>query len=428
MRLRKKPLVLTLAVVAALVLLAIAVLWFGARSAAARRAATDYLGELTGLPVSVATMAIGILPTPSLELGGLAVAQPQGFAQEPLLEAGSARVALTWRALFGGDPALRSITISDATLRSAFAADGSDNWSGLIERLSDLGGEGDSRWSIGRFDIERGALEFHDAATDSRWRLTAISIGAESIAPAKDFPVELKLAGAAGDNTFHFGFQGNGLLDPDAGRYAARDLALRGWVGGGSLPLAGIELEGDIGVASFDGSAGVANVSAGTMTIAGIRSEFGLNAGFISESRLDFKVTTAPFSPRTAAAAFGTPLPATADPAAFQTMQLTVNGRLEQGRLHLDPIEGRLDDTNFTGQVVPELRQIRIRADRLDLNQYFAPGKKSAKDKKATLEATIAELGALDIDAEIRIAEARVAGAKLRNTLLKVERDGGSTP
>ena len=46
MRLRKKPLVLTLAVVAALVLLAIAVLWFGARSAAARRAAGDYLGAL----------------------------------------------------------------------------------------------------------------------------------------------------------------------------------------------------------------------------------------------------------------------------------------------------------------------------------------------------------------------------------------------
>ena len=74
------------------------------------------------------------------------------------------------------------------------------------------------------------------------------------------------------------------------------------------------------------------------------------------------------------------------------------------------------------------MRQIRIRADKLDLNRYFAPGEKSARDGKATLEATIAELGALDIDAEIRITEAWVAGATLRNMLLKVERDGGSAP
>ncbi len=429
MRLRKKPIALTLAALAALVLLAVAALWIGVRSDAARRFASDYLGELTGLPVRVAGLSIGFLPTPALELGGLAIAQPPGFGVDPLLDFGSARVSISWRSLFGGDLALRSIRISDATVRPAFVADGSDNWSALIERLSSLGGEGESRWSIGRLDIENGALEFYDAASNQRFRLTAITVEAGPIAPATDFPVDLQLAGVSGGYTMHFALQGRGLIDPDAGHYLARDLMFRGWAGGDPLPLAGIELEGGIGVASFDGKSGVAKIEAGAMTIAGIRSKFELQSEFGDHgTSVVFSLTTSPFSPRSAASAFGSPLPATADPGAFRSMQFSAKGRLDQGLLQLDPIEGRLDDTQWSGTIIPQLRQVRIRADRIDVDRYLAPESKTRSEKKTTLEESLAEFGKLDIDAEIRIAEARIAGAKLRNTLLKVERDGGTTP
>ena len=429
MRLRKKPIALTLAALAALVLLAVAALWIGVRTDAARRAAGDYLGELTGLPVSVAGLSIGFLPTPVLELGGLAIAQPPGFGVDPLLDFGSARVSISWRSLFGGDSALRSITISNATARPAFVADGTDNWSGLIERLSSLGGEGESHWSIGRLDIENGALEFYDAATDSRWRLTAISVGADAIEPATEFPVKLQLAGVSGGYTMHFALQGRGLIDPDAGRYLARDLMFRGWAGGDPLPLAGIELEGGVGAASFDGKSGVAEIKVGTVTLAGIRGEFELQSGFGDRgTSVVFALTTSPFSPRSAASAFGSPLPATADSGAFRSMQFSAKGRLDQGLLQLDPIEGRLDDTQWSGTIIPQLRQVRIRADRIDVDRYLALESKTRKEKKATLEESLAEFGKLDIDAEIRIAEAHVAGAKLRDTLLKVERSGGTTP
>jgi AsmA protein len=429
MRLRKKPVALTLAAIAALVLIALTILWIGVRTDAARRAASDYLGELTGLPVSVDGLSIGFLPTPALEIGGLEIAQPPGFGPDALLEIGRARVALTWRAAFGGDPALRSITISDATLRPAFIADGSDNWSGLIERLSELGGAGESRWSIGQFDIERGALEFYDAAANQSFRLAAITVEAGPIAPAADFPVDLQLAGVSGGNTLHFALQGRGLMDPDAGRYLARDLTLHGWVGGDPLPLAGIELEGGIGVASYDGKSGVAEIKAGTMTLAGIHGEFELQSGSVDRgTSVDFTLTIAPFSPRSAAIAFGSPLPATADPGAFQSLQFTTKGRLEQGLLQLDPVEGRLDDTQWSGAIIPQFRKARIRADRIDVDRYLAPESEAKSEKKATLEESLAALGKLDIDAEIRIVEARVAGAKLRDLLLKVERSGGTSP
>ena len=165
------------------------------------------------------------------------------------------------------------------------------------------------------------------------------------------------------------------------------------------------------------------------MTIAGIGSEFELH----SESgdrgtSVVFTLTAQPFSPRSAAIAFGHPLPATADPAVFQSMQFTARGRFDQGLLQLDLIEGRLDDTVWSGTVIPQFRQLRIRADRIDVDRYLAPASKMRSEKKATLEESIAGLRTLDIDAEIRIAATRVAGANLHDTLLKIERGGGPGP
>ena len=429
MRFSKKPAALTLAAVAAVLLLALAVLWIGPRTDAAHRALGRYLGELTGLPVTVEALSIGILPAPSVEIGGLVVAQPAGFDNDPLVEVGSARVSLTWAAAFGGDPAIRSIAISDLTVRPEYIADGSDNFSALIERLADLGGEGESHWSIGKFELQRGALEFYDAAANLSFRLTAIGVVADSVAPATDFPVTVELAGVSGDYILHFSLQGQGRIEPDTSRYLARDLKYKGWFGGEPLPLAGIELEGGIGVASFDGNSGASEIRLGTMTLAGIRSEFGLQATVGDRgTSLAFTLATSPFSPRSAATAFGSPLPATADPDAFRTMEFHAKGGFDRGVLQLDFTDGWLDDTQWSGSAVPQFRQIRIHADKIDLDRYLAPDSKSHGGNKATLEESVAALGKLDIDAEVRIDEARVAGAKLRNTVLKVERGDGPPP
>ncbi len=429
MRLRIKPAALTLAAIAALLLLAVAALWIGVRTDAAHRALGEYLGKLTGLPTTVERLSIGILPTPVLEIGGLQIAQPPGFGADALIELGSARVALTWGAAFGGDPALRSIAIADLSIRAEFIADGSDNFSALIEQLSALGGEGESRWSIGKFELERGALEFYDAAADLSLRLTAIGVAADSIAPAADFPFELQLAGVGGGNTLHFSLQGQGRIDPDVSRYLGQDLTLKGWLGGEPLPLAGIELEGGIGVASFDGKSGSAEIKAGKMTFAGIRSEFELQSTVHDRgTSLEFTLASSTFSPRSAAIAFGSPLPATADPDAFKSMEFIAKGQLAQGVLQLDLSAGWLDETQWSGSIIPQFRQIRLRADRIDLDRYLAPESQTRSEKQATLEESLAELAKLDIDVEIRIAEAHFAGAKLRDMLLKVERGGGASP
>jgi len=418
----KRPLLFIPAAIAMLAVAASLLLWLGARTPWARGLAADWVEQATGLPASIERLRLGFLRGPSLEVGGLALAQPQGFGSGRILEIGAARIELPWGSLFGG-AALDSIAIADAVARPALAADGGDNWTALIERLAELGGEGEAAWSIGTLAIERGAVEFDDAAAGTKWRLTAITLAATQVAPLAEFPVDLRLAGVAGANTFHFALNGTAELDPDAGRYRASGLGYTGWAGGEPLPLAGVELAGRLQSATWIAETKSAALRGGSFNLAGVPGSFeGELALGADSTRMNLRVRTESFAPRAPAVSFGRPLPATADPQAFGAVQATFTCSLEDGVLRLDPIEAQLDDTKIEGRIVPQERFIRLAADRIDLDRYLAPGKETRKEKKATLESAVAGLRELDLDAEIRIGEAKVAGAKLRDTVLRIER------
>ena len=422
-----RPFKITFAAITLVVLAAAAIIWLLGRTPFVRDKVAGWLTDATGLPATVAAVSIGLLRGPSFELRGLAIAQPPGFGAKPLIEVGSARITAPWSSLWG-DPVAHSLTIDAPVLRPAVAADGSDNWSGMIERLT--AGEDEETapaWTVGRLEVREGAVEYEDAASGTRLRLTAITIGAADVSPAANFPLDLKVAGVSGTNTFLFACEGRGLADPDGGRFAATGLNLRGWAGGEPLPLAGVELLGKIKAVTFDSVAGVAAIDGGRFNLAGIPGEFAgsMHLGEPDETLLVFR--TESFAPRAPAIAFGTPLPPTADEKAFGNFQISVEGHMKAGMLHLDPIEGRLDETAFSGLFVPDARLIRVTADRIEVDRYLAPDQKRGRDKKATLEAAIAQLAELDIDAKIRIVEARVAGARLRDTVIRVERtDAGS--
>jgi AsmA protein len=227
-----------------------------------------------------------------------------------------------------------------------------------------------------------------------------------------------------GPNTFHFALTGQVIADPDAGRYAASGLTFRGWAGGEPLPLAGIEMLGAAELASYDSATGVAAIPRGTFNVTGIPGEFAVTFQPDDlDARLMFSVKTDSFAPRASAIAFGFPLPATADPEAYGSLQISFEGHLADGALRLEPIVGQLDDSQFNGRIVPAERLIRAEIDRIDLNRYLPPAQQRAKEEKGTLETLVERLGEFDIDAEIRVGEARVAGAKLRDMVIRVERN-----
>jgi AsmA protein len=416
--------------IALVALAAFAVLWMASRTQLVRGVVERWIADATGLPASIETLRLGIFPAPGLRIDGLRIAQPPGFGDEPLLDIGHLRLRLTWGNLFGGSR-VHAVEASDAAVRLIVGADGASNWSKLFPADGVEGAGGDavpaepSSWRLGALALERGTIHYRDEAANSRWQLTAITVAAADVAPGTEFPLELSLGGVFGANTMHYAVKGRGRIDPEAGSYEAKALEYRGWLGGEPLPLAGAELTGALKRASYEDATGVARLEAG-------RFEFGEVPGSF-EGTLDLdepalvarlRVATEPFAPRASALIFGHPLPVTTDPAVFESLQLALEAHIRDGELALDPVSGRLDDTHFDGRILPGGRLIRANLDRIDLNRYLPPAAKSANKKKATLEAAVAELGKLDVDAEIRIGEARVAGAKMRDAVIRVERNG----
>jgi uncharacterized protein involved in outer membrane biogenesis len=418
----KRPLFYVPAAIAILAVAALLLLPLFAMTPWARGVVGGWIEGATGLPASVERLRLGFLRGPALEVGGLSLAQPPGFGEAALVEVGRARIELPWRSLFGG-AALERVTIEDAVVRPGISAAGADNWSALIERISELGGEGSGDWSVGELAVERGALEFEDAAAGSSWRLTAITLAAQDAAPGVDFPVEFRLAGVSGPKTFHFAASGTARVDDERGDHRADGLTYRGWAGGEPLPIAGVELAGGLKSLVWVAEAQTARVSGGSFNLAGVPGAFegGLELGG-PEPRLQLRVKTEAFAPRAPAVAFGRPLPKTTDPKAFGLVQASFECLLDGDSLTIDAIDAQLDETRIVGRAVPSARSIRLQADRIDLDRYLAPEEKTRREKKATLEAAVAQLGELDLDAEIRIDEAKVAGAKLKDTILRIER------
>ena len=423
------------AAIALVALAAFAVLWAGARLAFVRGMVAGWITDATGLPAEIESLGIGFIPTPSVDIAGLTIGQPPGFGDEPFATAGRVRVRIPWSGIFRISE-VRELSAQDATLRLVVGHDGVANWSRFFSEPAAGTAPAPAEpadWAVDALRLQRGAVDYRDLAAGSHWQLAAISLDASGVAPAQAFPLDLKLGGVVGANTFHFAAKGEGHLEPAAGRYEGRSLEYRGWLGGEPLPLAGAELTGELARASYEAATGTAVAEEGRFKFAEVSGRFHGRAD-LDAAEAAVSVTTDAFAPRSTAIILGRPLPATADPAALDSLQLALEARLQDGVLRLEPVSGRLDDTNFEASLVPADRLVRAKLDRIDLDRYLPPvaqavPKKSAAQtstqtatKKATLQDMIAELAKLDIDAEIRVEEARVAGAVLRDAVIRVER------
>jgi hypothetical protein len=419
------------AVIALVALAAFAILWISARTPFARGMVAGWVADAAGLPASIESLGIGLFPSPSVDIRGLAIAQPPDFGEVPFVTVGRLEIRIPWSGIFNVTD-VREIAASDATVRLIVGRDGATNWSKLGGEPAPGGtapADTPARWHIGALELERGTIDYRDLAAGSHGQLTGIALEAGDLEPGQAFPLDLKLGGIVGANTMHFAMKGQGRLDTVGGSYEGTSLEFRGWVGGEPLPLAGAELTGSLGSAAYDGATGVIALEDGRFKFAEVPGTFKgrVTLGEPSVAAV-IAVTTEPFAPRTSAIILGKPLPATTDPAAFESLQLALEAQSQAGVLRLEPVSGRLDDTNFEARIVPAERFVRAELDRIDLNRYLPAAAGTAPKKKATLESLVAELAKFDLDAEIRFDEVRVAGATLRDAVVRVERSVEPAP
>jgi len=425
------------AAIALLAMAVFAVLWGLARTPLARGLVERAITDATGLPAAVGRLSVGFLPSPQLDIAEIRIAQPSGFGEEPMLEVEHIAALLPWRRLFGATERINGLIVANATARLRISADGTSNWSKLFPEPAAAAVPAEpARWSLGALVLEGGTIDYRDAETGTHGQLTAITVEANDIAPGTAFPLELRLGGIAGSNTIHFALKGEARMDFGAGHYEASALEFRGWLGGDPLPLAGAELTGTLRQVSFESGTGAASFAGGQFKFAEIPGRFDGTLD-LDEPELvaDFAVATEAFAPRTPAIILGQALPVMADPTAFESLQVALRARMTDGEIALDPLSGRLDDTNFEGRVLPGKRFVRASLDAIDFNRYLPPATKApsgggggSSSKKATLESLATELAQLDIDAELRIGEARIGDAKVRDAVIRITPDAEAAP
>lgn len=411
---------LFLACLAGLFVLLAAALYGGSRLAWVERRAMSGLSESLGWPLEAGELEIGYFPLPWIEVRRLVVAGDEAGATPPLAEVARLRAELPWRTVLGRSLEISRLELQGLRVTLGARGDGRGNWEPFVGQVVKWVGEGPSAWSIGALELTESGLVYVQAGDRAVLELTGITLTADALWPATPFPVDLRLAGRSGERTFHATATGRAMLDIDNERYAADELVLAGWFGGDDLPLAGVDWAATLRSARADLEAGTARVRGLSADVLGVHGELDLDAaGLGAAPSLNFDLKTHEFSPRAAALGVNRPLPATTDPQALSRARVAAHGSWNPQSLTLESLEGQLDDTQFDGNVMLPaaggVPRVRLSLDAVDLGRYLPPDDPQAPaTPQSALRELLDGLEALDLDVEIRVGEARLAGARAR--------------
>ncbi len=403
--------------------------------AAARLSA--WLSATLGWPITVRHLAVGAWSTPWIEVEGVIVGGGPDGRGEPLLELGRLRAGFSWATLLGRATRLETLSLKAPVLHLRVDDTGAGNWGGLVARLRSIDTAGPFTWTVGALHVDRGAADCHDAGSDSDLLLTGLILDLHDFRPAVFVPFDLRLAGSVEPHTFHAVFHGEASLDVDHDVYGLRGLTYKGWVGGGTLPLAGVELAARIGSIQAELAPGRVAVDDVDFEGMGIRARIQAQAESLGQRPvLRFALDTEPFKPKQVGFALNAPLPATADPTALGQARLSLRGRWGAAGLELAPLDGQLDDSHFSGSLALPADggppRLRLDLDRVDLDRYRAPAAGPAATPGAVLKGLLDQLKSVDADVEVTIAETRAAGAVAHGLRVSIEADpraaGQSTP
>ncbi|WP_312932602.1 AsmA family protein [Pseudomonas sp.] len=216
-------------------------------------------------------------------------------------------------------------------------------------------------------------------------------------------------------------------FDRQAKRYNLDDMRLSGETSG--EPLSGKTLtfvaQGQVMV---DLAANVAEwtglkVSANQLRALGELSARDLD----STPQVSGGLSIAQFDVRTFLDGIGHPLPATADPTAFNKLEVVTRLQGSQTSLALDALNVKLDDSTFTGRVAIEdfARQalrVNLKADTFDADRYLPAKSDEAKGAKAARRAEVSQQEAVAGAGSTPLPDAPTQVAWSNDKLLPVDR------
>lgn len=347
--------------------------------------------ERTGRELQLAgPLELAWFPWLAVEFGPATLGNAAGFGEAPFLEIGRARLGVRIAALV-----LRrrlefdTLRIDRPVLRLAVAADGRDNWTDLVDRLSAepaapeaAPGGPPLTIAFSGLRIADGALEFADARDAHRIELSDLDV--ETGAPQAGVPFDLRAGFTYRSDpasSIATTLAARTTLDPERSRLRLDEPRFELRLQGEDWPSAGLPLSLRSGPIDLDWSAQTLAMPQLVVESLGARLTGELTGRqIIDDPKLGGPLRLEKLALRDWLAKAGIELPATRDPKALGSLELSGQLAATSKAFALESLKLRLDDSSATGRLgiddldaeVLPLR-FELSVDQLDLDRYLPP-------------------------------------------------------
>lgn len=328
-------------------------------------------------------------PWLAIEAGPAALANAPGFGAEPLLEIGRLRLGVRVSGLLlGRRLELDTIRLEQPVLRLATAADGRDNWSDLVDRLTGTeaatppGAAPRFEASVSGLQVADGRVEIRDARDASRIEVAALAIETGALRPGAPFDLDSQFTVRSGPGTaLETRIEGRATLDLDASRARLEQPAIALRLRGAGWPRDGLPLSLRSGPIELDLEAQRLALPRFVLESLGARLTGELTGTRIVDApRFSGPVRLEPASLRDWARQAGIDLPAMRDPQALAAVSFDAELDATPRSVALEKLRMKLDGASLQGGLgIPDLDaenlplRFELEADRLDLDRYLAP-------------------------------------------------------
>ena len=397
------------------------------------RAVEDHTGRSLDIEGEI---SLSLFPWLGLEIGALALANAEGFGEQPMARIETAELRVRLLPLLRRQLEVGTLVLDGLALELARDSEGRNNWDDLTERLAGNGVASDEQATPARepalaldeltihaLDIRRARVHWDDRESDTRLELSEFNLHSGRIVLGKPFEVQsdFRLSLDSPAVSASVTLEGALTADPAAGRFAFDGLELATTLSGDDVPGAeqSLRLATSIAVDLEEDSA---RFDALRLGFAGLQLEGELRLSRLTGELpvLDMPLTLAEFSPREVANRLALELPPMADDQALASAsgRLRVHGTAQ--RLGISDVLLDIDDTRLRGSALIEPGEpawvvSRLRLDQLDADRYLPPSEEPAADAEPLpllpddIELPLEALALADFDLRLEIEALRLA-------------------
>ena len=279
------------------------------------KAATGALNRDVSLTGDV---TVSVFPRISASVGGVTVANPEGFSAPNMIEAGELRGSVKWMPLLSRRVEVQELSFVDANVQLEKLADGRTNWdfgTNSTEEAAPSGDDGGVSASIGKASLKNASLTYTDRAAGTEYALKDLNLDASM--QGFDKPLKAKADGIFQDQAF----------DIDLTIDTPEQLL------SGTPATIGAKFDSKLAIGMFDGSVTLGDAPA-------LNGAFSLNAPSLAE--------VAKFA--------SVELPVNIAPLGAGNMKGSVSGPFDALKINFDDLDLKSDllDLGFTGTIALE--------------------------------------------------------------------------